>query len=204
MDQLNDTKRAILECSLRLFSENGFAATSVRQIAREVGVRESAIYNHFKGKDDIIEILLNMYGIGKTRSYIEKMMDNQQIIDDPYKFLRYIVSEEILDLILNNEANKFKKIVIMEMFCDKNARDIIESEIFVQARKLLGEIFQLMIIKKLIKPLNPQLLANEFLAPLVFVNLEHLIASEGKKDKDYFKEQIENHIDFFWNSIKLD
>ncbi|MTI47445.1 TetR/AcrR family transcriptional regulator [Sporosalibacterium faouarense] len=204
MEQLNDTKRLIIETSLRLFSEKGFNSTSVREIAREVGVRESAIYNHFKSKGEIINTIFHMYGIGKARIYIEQMMNDEKFLDDPYHFLKHIALDEILEIICNKEFNKFKRIVVMEMFCEENARYIIEREIFDQTRGLLREIFELMAKRQVIKNHDPAVLANEFLAPLGLVNLEHLIIGSEDGDEKYYKDQIESHIDFFWNAIKLD
>ena len=45
------TKEKILKASSTLFSEHGYKGTSVRKIASEVGIRESALYNHFKNKE---------------------------------------------------------------------------------------------------------------------------------------------------------
>lgn len=50
----------ILESSARLFVNEGFAATSTRDIAEAVGIRQASIYYHFKGKDDILDELLQM------------------------------------------------------------------------------------------------------------------------------------------------
>ncbi len=49
-----NTKERILTVSLELFSRKGFDGVSVREIAREVGVRESALYKHYKNKEDIL------------------------------------------------------------------------------------------------------------------------------------------------------
>ena len=49
------TKTKILEVSLELFAKKGFDGVSVREIAKEVGVRESALYKHYKNKEDILE-----------------------------------------------------------------------------------------------------------------------------------------------------
>jgi AcrR family transcriptional regulator len=48
-----NTKEKILKVATTLFSRLGFKGTSVRKIASEVGIRESALYNHFKNKDEI-------------------------------------------------------------------------------------------------------------------------------------------------------
>ena len=39
---MNDTKQRILDVSLELFSQNGFSAVSIRDICRQVQIKESA------------------------------------------------------------------------------------------------------------------------------------------------------------------
>ena len=56
-----DTKEKILTEALRLFSENGYAAVSVGQIAEAVGIKAPSLYKHYKSKRDIFDhILLEM------------------------------------------------------------------------------------------------------------------------------------------------
>jgi AcrR family transcriptional regulator len=46
-------KREILHAALKLFSERGLAATSIRDIADESGYTNPALYKHFAGKDEL-------------------------------------------------------------------------------------------------------------------------------------------------------
>ena len=46
-------KREILRAAIKLFSERGLAATSIRDIARESGYTNPALYKHFAGKEDL-------------------------------------------------------------------------------------------------------------------------------------------------------
>lgn len=48
----------ILDVAARLFTEHGYAATSTRDIAEKVGIRQASIYYHFAGKPGILEELL--------------------------------------------------------------------------------------------------------------------------------------------------
>ena len=50
-------KRAILRAAMKLFSERGLAATSIRDIAAESGYTNPALYKHFAGKDDLAQQL---------------------------------------------------------------------------------------------------------------------------------------------------
>ncbi len=51
------TKERIAGEALRLFSVKGFKETTIKDIAREVGITEGAIYRHFRSKEEIIEHL---------------------------------------------------------------------------------------------------------------------------------------------------
>ena len=54
-----DTRSRIQQVALELFTENGYEATSLREIAERLGVTKAALYYHFKTKDDIIESLVH-------------------------------------------------------------------------------------------------------------------------------------------------
>ncbi|RVX40589.1 TetR family transcriptional regulator [Nonomuraea polychroma] len=55
-----DTRTRIQEIALRLFTEQGYEATSLREIAEELGVTKAALYYHFKTKDDIVTSLVDL------------------------------------------------------------------------------------------------------------------------------------------------
>lgn len=52
------TRQEILTTARRLFLSQGFTATPMRQIAREVGITPAAIYNHYPSKDALFTALL--------------------------------------------------------------------------------------------------------------------------------------------------
>jgi AcrR family transcriptional regulator len=48
----------VLDAAAELFVTKGFAATSTREIAERVGIRQASLYYHFAGKDEILAELL--------------------------------------------------------------------------------------------------------------------------------------------------
>jgi AcrR family transcriptional regulator len=54
-----DTRTRIQDVALRLFNENGYEATSLREIADEIGVTKAALYYHFKTKEEIVTSLID-------------------------------------------------------------------------------------------------------------------------------------------------
>jgi AcrR family transcriptional regulator len=52
------TRLAIEDAAIALFMEQGYHATSMRQVADRVGLALGGIYNHFKSKDEIFEAII--------------------------------------------------------------------------------------------------------------------------------------------------
>jgi AcrR family transcriptional regulator len=51
-------RELILDAAAALFVSNGYSATTTRQIAERVGIRQPSLYNHFATKADILVELL--------------------------------------------------------------------------------------------------------------------------------------------------
>jgi AcrR family transcriptional regulator len=89
----------IAEAALRLAATEGLGAMSVAKIARHVGVVPSALYRHFRGKDEVLEAVLELIG--------EKMLANvravQKETNEPLDRLRRLLMRHV-ELIRQNEA----------------------------------------------------------------------------------------------------
>jgi AcrR family transcriptional regulator len=66
------TRKQILDASLKLFSEKGFARTSVRDIAQVAGITDAAIYYHFSSKRDLFEALIEERGFAAALDNLER------------------------------------------------------------------------------------------------------------------------------------
>ena len=54
-----DTKAAILDAARAEFTANGYAATSLRGVARRAGVDPALVHHYFDGKDDLFTATLD-------------------------------------------------------------------------------------------------------------------------------------------------
>jgi AcrR family transcriptional regulator len=79
--EAGDTKAALLDAALRLFAQKGYAGTSIRAIAREVGLSESVLYAHFDGKQAIYDAAMALVG---PQAAVVAMDDAP---DDPVAFI---------------------------------------------------------------------------------------------------------------------
>jgi AcrR family transcriptional regulator len=79
-----------MDAALELFAEGGFFGTSMRQIARAVGVRESAIYHYFATKDTLLQALMKEMAT-EAAGAIDAMVDSSRDADLRTFFERFAV-----------------------------------------------------------------------------------------------------------------
>jgi len=64
------SRRQVLDAALRLFSHQGYRATTVREIADEAGVSTGNVYHHFEDKEQIFRTLLDeFWAINTSKRY---------------------------------------------------------------------------------------------------------------------------------------
>ena len=56
------TRELAQQAALRLFTEQGYEATSLRQIADELGINKASLYYYFDGKEAILQSVLDQRG----------------------------------------------------------------------------------------------------------------------------------------------
>jgi len=195
------TKDLILDVALDLFSEKGFAATSIREIAKGVGIRKSSIYNHFASKDDIFRTLFSVFG-AKTIKEIFESDDLRKKIDQPYEFFK-TYARLIKEFLNNQEEQKLLKVMLIE-HNSQIVQRIMKEKFLGEDIEIIMGIFNEMIEKGLIKPYDPLTLANQFIGPLVFIRIQHLLLSYESNDFSRIYNLIDEHIEFFWNAIKVE
>jgi AcrR family transcriptional regulator len=65
-----ETRARIQRIALELFTENGYEATSLREIAERLGVTKAALYYHFRTKDDIVASIVSEL-VGRMAELVE-------------------------------------------------------------------------------------------------------------------------------------
>ncbi|MDQ7082302.1 MAG: helix-turn-helix domain-containing protein [Aquificota bacterium] len=117
------TRDLILEEALKLFSEKGIKETTVRDIAKAVGITEGAIYRHFRSKDQAgaTKAIGNFTQKGCGNRLV-RSMERSQSLEEKFKdavtsFLLFAFKNpeafrymNIFHYLRGSEVRKFKKI----------------------------------------------------------------------------------------------
>ncbi|MFP4023402.1 MAG: TetR/AcrR family transcriptional regulator [Thiohalospira sp.] len=121
-------REKILEIAIKLIGTKGFDAVSIRNITREVGIKESSFYNHFKSKnallDEIFEMLeKDLNRIRPKKSEIEKLCKQMTL----KQFLTYRLTQ-FLKGWENPMARYLWFVVSQQQYKNKKAAALIVQE----------------------------------------------------------------------------
>ena len=100
-----NTRSAILSRALTLFSQKGYAGTSMSDLAQGLGLSKAAIYHHFDSKESILKNL-----VGSTFTDIDALVSEYEKLPaeeiDPSKVLRRFAEsvfthKEVIHIVLS-------------------------------------------------------------------------------------------------------
>jgi len=164
MKKPNRTRELILEESSELFAELGFAGTSIRNIAKKVGVRESAIYNHFESKESIfLELINNLKPESISREILTEELIDQ--LNKPEKFLINFALN-IYKVWQNKNERLFIKLLLKEQPIEIGGIQFSMKNYVDEYIKIIKLIFDELMKHRFIKKGNGEIYANFCFSPI--------------------------------------
>jgi AcrR family transcriptional regulator len=157
------TRLAILDAALDLFADKGYFGTTLRDIATAVGVRESALYNYFKSKDALFSDLLTSAREQTSGQLAEQLADP---IADPRKVLERLTAFLLERFSEPRQQQLFRVLMSDGMRLAREGRlDLIER--MTSGAAPFRDLMARLVTNGSLRPRDPQLLAIEFLGPLL-------------------------------------
>ncbi|MBS4201044.1 TetR/AcrR family transcriptional regulator [Bacillus sp. FJAT-49732] len=197
------TKDKILNTAIDLFSRSSFSAVSIRDITREVGIKESSLYYHFKNKDELLDCIFEIY-----REEIKKVCP-------PFEDLDYILTQTTPEQFLQQGLQKFKsyicdsprmskisRIVSSEQFSHPQARLIILNDLYEENIRFLEVVFAKFKDLGYIQDFPARLLAIEYQYPVFSMITQYLILQFEQQDTAELEKLLQEHVEFFFHKIK--
>ncbi|QVQ51564.1 TetR/AcrR family transcriptional regulator [Spiractinospora alimapuensis] len=75
----DERRELILDAAVRVFARQGFAATRMEDIAREVGVAKGTVYLSFTNQDALLEAVFSSYA-SRAREVLESVGDGPPLV----------------------------------------------------------------------------------------------------------------------------
>lgn len=195
------TKELILYESLNLFSTRGFEAVSVRDISASVGIRESALYKHYKNKQDIFDSIVNEMSNRMTNIHVELAIPLSSDYEavSAYESISLEALQEIscrlFSFYLKDDiVSKFRKMLTIEQYRSSEIGQKF-NDIFIEGTlQYQSSLFQQMIEQNLFIQGDSRIMALNFYSPIFLLLYKYDANPEKEKEAHTW---IKKHIEEF-------
>ena len=182
------TREQILDSSLRLFSEKGFARTSVRDIAQAAGITDAAIYYHFASKRDLFDALIEERGFTAALENLEKA----EITVGPREAIPGIAQNALAFIYQNRDVMK----VLMGEAMAGDAVATEEYQMLVERfRKAEARIMRYYVEQGQLRTEDVDELAMQLVMTVIGVFADHLMSSPTALADETVPPALKRHVE---------
>ena len=197
-----NTQQQIFDAAVDLFHRKGFAGTSIREIARRVGIKESSIYNHFKNKEDIFDRILDDFkqSLVSIRPLDSELVNLIEVISPAemikLTFLNYVKNED-------RKYDKIAKIIFMEQYINERAGNFFIKYMVEEPLEYYKKVFSMMVAANKIRDADYTSAVEELHYGFLGLMMEYVhIKIEGQYDKEMMQKMV-RHVDFVFKNIEI-
>ena len=192
------TKDRILDSALTLFSEKGYDGVGVDLIAEKAGIKGPSLYKHFKGKEDILDSLIEKvethyrdnFGSVINPGKIPETMD--ELITLSLKRIEFTIHDPMI--------KKVRRMLAMEQFRNSRIAVLTTKYTIDIVQGIYHKIFQAMMENGIMRQSDPALLAMSFTAPISL--LIQMCDREPEREQEAM-ERIEEFFRYFAEEYKV-
>jgi AcrR family transcriptional regulator len=191
-----DTKELLLQAALALFAEKGFEGTSVRDIARSVGLSESVLYAHFDSKRAIFDAVFARLGPLSATATLNDLLADADA--DPPGVLR-----SLIERLMTEWSSPAARRLISLMSHDNMIHSTGLREGITASLGGLAEVFARWIAAGRIDPGlgSPGDLAYALIAPVALLRVLWLHDGATPREIEAAREQAARHGDLFIRAL---
>lgn len=191
------TKERISEEARKLFSTKGYEATSVRDIAKVVGIKDSSLYNHYKSKQAIFDYIIEMHEEVANKEFMEFYNNNNY--EDENIIIESAVA--IFMAFIDPCVVETRRMLTMEMYHNGNAKNIYYKLFYKEPYRWCEIVFEKLIHVGVIRKDEIDTLYYKFYSPIHMLTLEYdfekyseeeLINRVKKHGLEFIKEYRKN------------
>ena len=202
-----NTKEKIFDVSIDLFSQYGYDGVSIRQIAKEVGIKESSIYNHYQSKESILESILSYY-INEMLKEEAPVMQPKENLNMDFDHFYKEGSNRFISKLSEEKMMKITRIFLVESYHNEKIKKFVKEAIIGYAINGWEDLFNLMKEMNFIKKdADIKQLAESFYYYGLFLLYEHFIINYPEDDEKFLKDferRTTNHMKILFNSVKAE
>ncbi len=202
-----DTRKKILAKALELFSQRGYDAVSVGDIAAAVGVKAPSLYNHFSGKraifDAIVEAAAEQYeqDTAKISIHVQDASRDFSVFEEITEDALFEKVRQIFAYSLHDETIcRLRKMLTLEQFRSPELAALYSHRYVERLVAYHAAIFRDLIAAGCIQDGDPEALALLYVAP---INALIGICDRQPDREEECLQKLRNHVHAFFRLVHL-
>lgn len=198
MNQTQDlpTREKILQVSIDLFAQKGFRDVSVRDIAKDVGIKASSLYKHYENKDDILKSIFSLFREKIAQTALPKETLRQYVKNvSPEQYLRESFAM-FMQVMWAPLTVKMAKIITIEQQRSHSVRQFFKEELIEKPVQTLRYVFDLMVENGAIDPVDTEALAEEYSSYIICLYFEQNFLNESLSLNE-IEKKMKQHNNFY-------
>jgi len=195
------TKAKIVETAVALFARHGYNAVSVRDIAKEVGIKDSSIYSHFASKNELLEAIVAHF----RQEFLASIPATENLnhlfdVCSPREF--FGKGFALFQKRVENPVLAQTYLVLMRERHDDNQAAAAWKSHEEHVIAYVAEALRILIARNLIAPRDPLSLAYLYEYPILHLVAEYIPKlCRGESTKD-IETRVAQHQEFFLSLLE--
>ncbi|MGD1699007.1 TetR/AcrR family transcriptional regulator [Dapis sp. BLCC M229] len=187
------TRTRILQTAQKLFARHGYDGTTIRDLAKEVGVAESTLFHHFSNKKAILIELA-------TAGWVEILTDLLTELSEmsSYKAVAQVMRRRMLNISRNADM---MKVCFLEAQFHPELRDKIQSEVIDKMTDVAEAFFTTAMERGVYRQMNPKIVARVFLGMFAIAGFSQKTLLDPDASPQAMQEMAEGLADIFLNGV---
>ncbi len=182
---------------MRVFAERGFHRATIKEIAREAGIKSSAlIYWYFEDKDDLFRAVLAEFS-----PLVRQLADSAELMDRPPEEVLSLLARAHLDSYDDPAVVRLLRISLSEAALNPETN----SHFLEETQKVVLGFFVAYLKRQVelgsLRPHDPQSSARSFFGPLIVYILSREIFPHLKEGLPAREQYIKDVVGIFLNGL---
>lgn len=198
------TRERILSAAAALCRARGLDAVSVRDIAREVGIREASLYNHFRSKEELLGAMMDYLRSALSNAWF---LDRSRPREEEVRRIQAGIRSRGLEAFLVEAHEGWAaairerppyldvlRVVVSGQFHDGRAREAFRTYLYSDLDEVHSLIFEAAHRVRAVRPdLDPRDLSELYFAGMLLA----FVKTFDRDSLEAFSGEVRNHIRAF-------
>jgi len=197
-----NTRRRILESAAELIARKGYDGVSMREIAALAGLRESSLYNHFQGKQQILSSLFEVFSAEapRTRPSAQEL-DRMLLIMEPeeiFKSILFQVGGAMSEILMNTAM-----IIDREKFGNASAAEVYLKSMILEPIAYYESLIGKMADRGMVKAHDAPMIASQYNYTSITLTQQYFMARHGMGDERAVVRTMVETVKFYCGLMKV-